>query len=149
MYGSAYLLTGVSSNLFYGRIYKFYPTKLAFLGSLFVFEIGSLICSIAPFSVSFIIRRDISGIGISGVQSGGIMILCLYDYSSKTPLIWWLLRFCAAIAFSASLGPLIGGAITDHLVWCSCFYISLPISGFNLLAMILWLHIDKPQHKYP
>lgn len=146
-YGSAYLLTGASSNLLFGRIYKFYPTKWVFLGSVLIFEIGSLVCGTAPTSVAFVIGRAIAGLGSSGVQSGGIMILVPMVPLRKRPLFGGL--FGAALAISSSLGPLIGGAITDRLGWRWCFYINLPVGGFTVLAMALGLRIDKPEKEHP
>lgn len=54
----------------FGKIYKFFNVKTTFLGSIFVFEVGSAICAAAPNSVVFIIGRAIAGLGAGGVLSG-------------------------------------------------------------------------------
>lgn len=54
-YGSVYLLTTCAFQLLYGKLYKFFSIKWVFLSGLFIFEVGSLICGVAPNSISLII----------------------------------------------------------------------------------------------
>lgn len=46
----------------YGAVYKLFNVKLAYLGAIFIFEIGSLICAVAPTSTTFIVGRAIAGV---------------------------------------------------------------------------------------
>jgi hypothetical protein len=43
-YGSAFFLTVASFQSTWGKAYKYFPLKITFLLSVFVFELGSLIC---------------------------------------------------------------------------------------------------------
>lgn len=54
-YGSVYLLTTCAFQLLYGKLYKFFSIKRVFLSGLFIFEVGSLICGVAPNSISLIV----------------------------------------------------------------------------------------------
>lgn len=74
-YGSAYLLTTCGFQLFFGRLYSFFSIKWVFLSAVFLFELGSLLCGIAPSSVALIVGRAVAGIGSSGLFSGGILII--------------------------------------------------------------------------
>src|SRR2546423_5871359 len=74
-YGGAYLLTTCSLQLFFGKLYTFYSVKWIYLGALGMFELGSLVCAVAPNSTAFIIGRAIAGIGASGIFSGAILII--------------------------------------------------------------------------
>ncbi|KAM7201317.1 major facilitator superfamily transporter [Rhypophila sp. PSN 637] len=69
-YGSGYLITMSAFQLVFGRLYSVFPTKPIFLGSLFFFEGGSLICALSPTSHVFIFGRSIAGIGAAGLYSG-------------------------------------------------------------------------------
>ena len=70
-YGSAYLLTVSAFQLFFGRLYSIFSIKWTFLGALGVFELGSLICGVAPNSTALIVGRAIAGMGSAGLFSGG------------------------------------------------------------------------------
>ena len=54
-YGSVYLLTTCAFQLLYGKLYRFFSIKAVFLIGLFVFEVGSLICGVAPSSIALIV----------------------------------------------------------------------------------------------
>jgi MFS family permease len=74
-YASSYLLTNCALQLTFGKLYTFYDIKLVFLVALFIFELGSLICGVAPNSIALIIGRSIAGIGGAGLFSGAIIII--------------------------------------------------------------------------
>lgn len=40
-----------------------------------VFEVGSLICGVAPSSTILIVGRAIAGIGVAGIFAGGLIII--------------------------------------------------------------------------
>lgn len=67
------LVTTCGMQLFYGRLYTIFPVKICFLSSIFIFEIGSLVCAVAPNSAAFIIGRAVAGLGSGGVISGVFM----------------------------------------------------------------------------
>lgn len=48
----------------YGAIYKLFNVKIAYLGAVFIFEIGSLVSAVAPDSTTFIVGRAIAGVCI-------------------------------------------------------------------------------------
>ena len=60
-YGSAFFLTLGSFQSTWGKAYKFFPLKTSFLVSIAIFELGSLICAVAPSSTALIIGRAIAG----------------------------------------------------------------------------------------
>ena len=74
-YGSAYFLTSCSFQLFFGKLYTFFPIKWVFLIVLGIFELGSLICAVAPTSEALIVGRAVAGVGSSGVFTGAMLII--------------------------------------------------------------------------
>lgn len=61
------MLTTCGLQLISGRLYAQYSLKWIFLGAIGLFEVGSLICGVAPSSVALIIGRAVQGIGASGM----------------------------------------------------------------------------------
>lgn len=56
--------------------------KWAYLIAIFVFEVGSLICAVAPSSTVLIVGRAIAGIGVAGIFSGALVIISFTGKSS-------------------------------------------------------------------
>lgn len=140
-YGSSYLLTTCAFQLIYGKIYTFYSIKWVFLFALFIFEVGSLICGVAPNSVTLIVGRAVAGLGAAGIFSGAILILANSVPLAKRPLYMGLVGGMFGIASVA--GPLMGGAFTDHLTWRWCFYINLPFGAVTAAFILLFFRVPR------
>ncbi|KAA8623128.1 AraJ Arabinose efflux permease [Pyrenophora tritici-repentis] len=103
-YGSSYLLTTCATQLFYGKLYTFFSIKWVYLIALFIFELGSLICGVAPNSIALIIGRAISGVGAAGIFSGAILIISVTVPLRQRPTYMGLIGGMYGIASVA--GPL-------------------------------------------
>lgn len=122
----------------WGKAYKALPLKATFLFSIFVFEIGSLVCGVAPNSPTLIIGRAITGIGAAGIGTGAYTIIAFVAEPRKRPMFTGTVGIAYGIA--SVLGPLVGGAFSDHVSWRWCFYINLPIGGLSALIILFFFH---------
>ncbi|KAK5170475.1 uncharacterized protein LTR77_005063 [Saxophila tyrrhenica] len=138
-YGSAFLLTASCFQLLIGRIYTFYPAKYVFMVCITLFEVGSAICGAAPNSKAFILGRAVAGLGLAGIQNGGIAIVIPLVPLPKRPVFQGF--FGAVLGLGQVVGPLIGGALTSDVSWRWCFYINLPVGG---LAIVVLLFVLRP-----
>lgn len=120
-YASAYLITACSTLLIYGRLYTFYSSKIIYLSSIALFEIGSVVCGAAPSSKAFIIGRAIAGMGSAGLMSGNIILISSSVPLADRPRYMGLMGAVQGIA--SIIGPLLGGAFADKVSWRWCFYI--------------------------
>lgn len=122
-----------------GKIYKYYNLKWSFLWSMFIFEVGSLICGVAPNSKSLVVGRAIAGLGGAGLSVGGTSIISFTVPPAKRPMMMGVIGMTYCIA--AVLGPLLGGVFTDSVSWRWCFYINLPVGGAAAVAVFFFFHL--------
>ncbi|KAI9744720.1 MAG: hypothetical protein M1818_001645 [Claussenomyces sp. TS43310] len=144
-YASAYMITGCAFQLIYGRIYTFYSPKWIFLSSIGLFELGSLVCAVAPNSPAFIVGRAIAGLGSAGIFSGGIVVMVHIIPLRKRPIYQGFMG--AVFLISSVIGPLLGGAFTTNVTWRWCFYINLPIGGVTILLILFFLKLPDMKKK--
>lgn len=114
-YGSAFFLTLASFQSTWGKGYKYFALKNTFLLSIFIFEIGSLICGVAQNSTTLIVGRAIAGVGAAGISSGVYTIIAFSAPPHQRPAYTGLLG--ATYAVASVVGPLLGGAFTSNVTW--------------------------------
>ncbi|RDL40045.1 Uncharacterized protein BP5553_00024 [Venustampulla echinocandica] len=135
-YGSSYLLTQSSFQLLFGKFYTCVSIKWVFLTAIGIFELGSLVCGVAPNSTALICGRAIAGLGSAGISSGALVILTYSVPLTKRPMYTGLIGAMYGIASVA--GPLLGGVFTDKVTWRWCFYINLPIGAIAVLVILVY-----------
>ncbi|ATZ46384.1 Bcmfs1 [Botrytis cinerea B05.10] len=135
-YGSAYLLTTASFQLLFGKFYSYFSIKWVYLVAIAIFELGSLICGVAPNSIALIIGRAIAGLGSAGIFSGALIIVAYSVPLVKRPMYTGLIGAMYGIASVA--GPLLGGVFTDKATWRWCFLINLPIGAVTVLVILIF-----------
>ncbi|PYI26860.1 MFS general substrate transporter [Aspergillus indologenus CBS 114.80] len=141
-YGSSYLLASCSAVLFFGRIYTLCPAKWVFLCSLFLFDLGSLICALAPSSKALIAGRLIAGVGDGGMFPGSLLIVSQQIPLKRQPSFNGVLA--CFYTLGNILGPLLGGAITYKLSWRWCFYINLPFGAVTATLVLIAVSSEWP-----
>ncbi|XXH01735.1 hypothetical protein Hte_008096 [Hypoxylon texense] len=138
-YGATFMVALCASQPLAGKTYTLFPKKPTYLLYVFLFEIGSLVCALAPSSGALIAGRVITGLGASGLFAGGFTIITTIVPLHKRAI--WTGTLGSTFAIASIVGPVIGGALTQHVTWRWCFYINLPIGGAAVVVFFFVVHL--------
>lgn len=138
---SSFFLTVAAAQSTWGKAYKYFPLKTVFLLAIGVFELGSLICGVAPNSIALIVGRAITGVGAAGVLGGCYTIIAFSVEPVKRPAFTGILG--ATYGVASVVGPLLGGVFTEKVSWRWCFYINLPVGGVSAGIILLFFRSPK------
>lgn len=108
-----YLLTIAAFQLFYGHVYSNFSIKYTFLVAITIFELGSLVCGLAPTSTALIVGRAVAGVGGAGIASGAFIIIAHSFPLRIRPMCIASMGMVYAVA--SVLGPVLGGVFTSKL----------------------------------
>ncbi len=138
----SYLLTIGSLLLIVGRLGELYGFRRLFVGGLGAFAASSALCGLAPTIETLIAARALQGAAASMFMavSPAIVTRTFPPYERGKALGFNGM----AVAIGLSLGPVLGGFITETLGWRWLFYINLPIAAVAILAALRTLPEDRP-----
>ena len=115
--------------------------KRFFMLCIILFTVSSLLCGAAPSLSVLILFRVMQGAGGGGLQPMAQAILADTFPPQKRGMAFALYGITAVMA--PTIGPTLGGWITDNYSWRWIFYINLPV-GILALFLVLRLVEDPP-----
>ncbi|MGZ6103067.1 MAG: DHA2 family efflux MFS transporter permease subunit [Vulcanimicrobiaceae bacterium] len=116
-----------------------------YLASIIGFTIASAMCGFAGSFTALVIWRIIQGIGGGGLISTSQAILRETFPLSEQGKAQGI--FSLGVIVGPTLGPLLGGIITDNLTWRWAFFINIPIGIVAALAVYFVLRNPAPPQK--
>ena len=155
---NAYLLTFAIFLITFGRLGDELGRKRFFVGGLFAFIIGSILCGVAGSVDQLIIFRVIQGIGGAAMMPATLSLIAA-NFEKKergTAMGLW----GAVSGLGIVLGPVLGGYLTDkglggslnsffHVTqyWRYVFYINIPIGIAAIIAAMTVIRESKDSEK--
>ncbi len=136
---SAYLLAAAIFLLPFGRLADIVGRKRIFKIGTVVFAAASLLAGWSAEANAFLFARLVQGIGAAMIFGTGIAILTSVFPPHRRG---WVLGINVAATYTGlSLGPFIGGLLTQYLGWRSVFLLNVPLGALILAA--IWLKMPQ------
>jgi len=133
----SYLIANTIAAPVYGRLGDSFGRKPMMLAALFVFMLGSVLCTLAPNIVVLTGTRILQGFG-----GGGLMTLSQALVGETIPPRerGRYQGYLAGVSVSSStFGPIAGGYLTQAFGWRSIFFVNVPL---GLAAVLLVLRLQ-------
>ncbi|KAF9735758.1 hypothetical protein PMIN04_010506 [Paraphaeosphaeria minitans] len=141
--GSAYLIANSAATPIWGKVSDIFGRKPILLVTNAIFFVGSLLAAVAVNMNMLIAARVIQGIG-----GGGLIVLvniCISDLFAMRERGAYFGIIGGVWALASSLGPIVGGALTQKVSWRWCFYINLPFDGLAFFIIMFALDLHTPK----
>ena len=132
---TSYLLASAAFLVPFGRLADIHGRKRIFTWGIVVFTVSSLLCALSPSAPFLILSRIIQGAGSAMIFATGMAILTSVFPPHERGRVLGV--NVAAVYAGLSLGPLLGGFLTQYVTWRSVFLFMLPM-GISVLCFILW-----------
>lgn len=131
-----YLITIVSTILFFGRLGDIKGKSIIFNFGLLVFTIGSLLCGLSKNLTILVFFRIIQAIGASAAMANNQGIITqVFPVNERGRALGISATF---LALGTMIGPPLGGFIVSYFSWNYIFLINVPI---GIIATIIGIKI--------
>jgi MFS transporter, DHA2 family, multidrug resistance protein len=139
---TAYLIADVVMVPLSGMLSRLLSTRVLFVSATLGFTAASALCATATSLSQMILYRALQG--FSGGAITPSVFPVLYTKFRGPQLATLMVLISLILNLSSTLGPTIGGFLTDTLSWHWLFLVNI-VPGIAVAVMVWWLiDIDKP-----
>jgi EmrB/QacA subfamily drug resistance transporter len=132
---TAYLLAAAILLVPFGRISDIHGRKKIFLFGMMIDATASVLCAVSKSGSWLIAFRAMQGLGGAMIFGTGVAILTSVFPPKERGRALGI--NVASVYCGLSMGPLIGGSLTEHLGWRSIFLLN-ALLGVIVITAVLW-----------
>lgn len=130
---TSYMLASTTAVPIVGKMGDIYGRKQFLIAGIIIFLIASALCGLSQNMIQLIAFRGVQGLGGGFLVANAFaMIGDLYTPAERGRYAGIM---SSAFGLASVIGPLVGGAITDHISWRWVFYVNLPIGIVALIVL--------------
>jgi EmrB/QacA subfamily drug resistance transporter len=132
---TSYLLSSAALLVPFGRIADIYGRKRIFAWGIGIFTFSSLLSGLANSAAMLIAWRALQGIGGAMIAATSVALLTtVFPAKDRGRVLGMIV---AAAYVGLSLGPALGGILTENLGWRSIFFLGAFL-GLLVIGLVLW-----------
>jgi DHA2 family multidrug resistance protein len=139
---TAYLIAEIIVIPLSGWLTRVFSTRWLFTGSAVGFTLSSLLCGLAWNIDSMIFFRALQG--LLGASMIPTVFTSSFHYFQGHKRVYAAAVIGTIASIAPTLGPVIGGYITDALNWHWLFYINLVPGTLVAISVAMLVKIDEP-----
>ncbi len=143
--GTGFMLASTATVPVIGRLTDIFGRKPFYMAGIFTLLLGSALCGRSQNVEELIAFRVVQGLGAGMIM--GIAFAVVADVFPPAERGRWMGLMSGVFASASVLGPLIGGALTDHASWRWVFYVNIPLGGLALTVLLLGMPNIRPNRE--
>ena len=136
--GMAYLLPAAVFLVPFGRLADIHGRKRVFARGVLAYAAGSLACALAPSAGALLAARVLQGAGGAAIFGTNVAILTSVLPPGRRGAALGL--NVSSVYLGLSLGPFLGGVLTQHAGWRSLFHLSAALGVALAVVVSRGLH---------
>jgi EmrB/QacA subfamily drug resistance transporter len=138
---AGYALTFAALLLTGGKLADLFGRRRVLVMGLVIFGGSSLACALAPSAGVLIGARVVQGVGAALMSPATLSIISATfpPRQRGTAIGVWV----GVSAIALTIGPLVGGLLTEDAGWSSIFYVNVPIAAVAVAACFLLIDESK------
>ncbi|KAI9649271.1 hypothetical protein NHQ30_001841 [Ciborinia camelliae] len=138
--GTSFLLCSTVFQPTWAAFSHIIGRKSVLLTALFLFSVGTILCSVAKNIELLLVGRCIQGIGGGGLV--GLTYVLLADMVTLRERGKWMSVISLQWAIGSVIGPVIGGAFAEKLSWRWIFWLNIPFCVISAVGIPICLKLN-------
>src|SRR5437868_8323603 len=140
---TGYILANVIIIPLTGWLGDFFGRKRYFVGSIIIFTVTSFLCGASGSLSQLVFWRIIQGLGGGALMT--VSQAVLFESFPRREAGMAMALFGLGVMVGPTIGPTLGGWLTDNYGWPRIFYVNLPVAVLAAPMIIAYVH--DPEHQ--
>lgn len=144
---TGYILASVIVIPLTGWLGEFFGRKRYFVGSIIIFTVSSFLCGASHSLGELVFWRIIQGLGGGALMT--VSQAVLFESFPRKEAGTAMALFGLGVMVGPTIGPTLGGWLTDTYGWPWIFYINIPLGILAAVMIIGYVHDPEGQQRPP
>jgi MFS transporter, DHA2 family, multidrug resistance protein len=144
---TGYILASVIIIPLTGWLGDFFGRKRYFVGSIIIFTVASFLCGASHSLAALVFWRIIQGLGGGALMT--VSQAVLFESFPRREAGTAMALFGLGVMVGPTVGPTLGGFLTDNYGWPWIFYINIPLGMLAAAMIIGYVHDPEDQQRPP